>query len=206
MTSFCTSTCVGTFPRSSLHWFLCIFWPRKRIIWQAPKHTRKRHTPENASNWPVRKICSLGCVAFSGVLWRPLRGEQRAPENATHPKTQIFGTASYLRFPVCCVFGCSLFSCQSCPLFGLRKHPYQGTTQKLTKEVSVNTRESVDVFVGWMSSLSQSVAFQTRTPKSQRFSYGAKFYTPPPHLPTSEETLLGVGGVWKRGAKKTSAA
>ena len=38
---------------------------------------------------------------------------QRAPENATHPKTQILGTVGYLRFWVCCVFGCSLFSCGS---------------------------------------------------------------------------------------------
>ena len=28
------------------------------------------------------------CCVF-GVFWRPLRGEQRAPESATHPKTQI---------------------------------------------------------------------------------------------------------------------
>ena len=38
-----------------------------------------------------------------------------------------------------------------------------------------------------------------------RQSYGAKFYTPPP--PTPEKTLLGVGGVYKRGgAYKIPAA
>ena len=42
------------------------------------------------------------------MLWRPLRGEQRAPKNAAHPKTQILETVGYLRFRVCCVFGCFL--------------------------------------------------------------------------------------------------
>ena len=72
-------------------------------------------TPENAThpktqvidrsqNLPFRVCC------VSGVLWCPLRAEQRAPENATHPKTQILGTIDFLRFRVCCVFGCALFS------------------------------------------------------------------------------------------------
>ena len=43
-----------------------------------------------------------------GALLEGNRGEQRAPENATHPKTQIFGAVTFLRFRVCCVFGCFL--------------------------------------------------------------------------------------------------
>ena len=74
------------------------------MVWQAPKSTRKRRY------LTVPRICVFEGVAFSGVFWRPVRGEQRAPENATHPKTQILGTVRYLRFWVCCVFGCSLFS------------------------------------------------------------------------------------------------
>ena len=58
------------------------------------QHTRKRKYPT------VPRICDFGCVAFSGVFWRPLRREQRAPENATHPKTQIPGTVDHLRFRV----------------------------------------------------------------------------------------------------------
>ena len=80
---------------------------RREFFWQAPKHTRKRNT-----TWVLDRsqICDLGCAVFSGV-WRPLRalGEQRAPKNATPPKTQSLGTVTYLRFRVCCVFGCSLF-------------------------------------------------------------------------------------------------
>ena len=49
------------------------------------------------------------CCVFGRVL-APLRGEQRAPENVTHPKTQILETVHYLRFRGCCFFGCSLFS------------------------------------------------------------------------------------------------
>ena len=37
------------------------------------------------------------------------RGEQKTPENATHPKTQVIDRSQNLRFRVCCVFGCSLF-------------------------------------------------------------------------------------------------
>ena len=44
-----------------------------------------------------------------------IRGEQRAPENATHPKTQVTGGSRNLRFRVCCVFGCSLFPSKRAP-------------------------------------------------------------------------------------------
>ena len=43
------------------------------------------------------------------------RGEQRAPENATHPKTQVPDRSENLRFRVCCVFGCSLFPSNRAP-------------------------------------------------------------------------------------------
>ena len=62
-----------------------------------PKHTRKRNTPENADTWPLR------ASAFSG-----------------HPKTQRTlkhrfseWSTKYLRFRVCCVFGCFLFSSEN---------------------------------------------------------------------------------------------
>ena len=73
----------------------------------AKKHPKTQHTRKHRQS-TIPNICDFGCVAFSGAFWRPLRGEQRAPENATHPKTQILGTIDYLRFRVCCVFGCSL--------------------------------------------------------------------------------------------------
>ena len=71
------------------------------------KHPKTQHTRKRRKV-TASKICVFGCVAFSGVSWCPLRGEQRASENATHPKTQIFGAVTFLRFRVCCVFGCFL--------------------------------------------------------------------------------------------------
>ena len=44
-----------------------------------------------------------------------IRGEQRAPENATHPKTQKIDRSENLRFRVCCVFWCSLFASKRAP-------------------------------------------------------------------------------------------
>ena len=64
------------------------------------KSTRKRNTPENAGHRPFPQSAFSGVCVF-GALCSP-------PENATHPKTQILGTVGYLRFRVCCVFGCFL--------------------------------------------------------------------------------------------------
>ena len=91
-------------PHAVLHWR---FW--SSILAGAKEHPKTQHTRKRRRS-TVPRICVFGCVAFSGVFWRPPRGEQRAPENATHPKTQILGTVDCLRFRVCCVFGCSLFS------------------------------------------------------------------------------------------------
>ena len=44
-----------------------------------------------------------------------LRREQKAPENATHPKTQVIDRFQNQRFRVCCVFGCSLFPSKRAP-------------------------------------------------------------------------------------------
>ena len=72
------------------------------------------------------------------MFWRPLRGEQRAPDNATHPKTQIFGTVSFLRFRVCRVFGCFLFSSDfllgnfAGHLAGISRDFFGPTKQRLT--------------------------------------------------------------------------
>ena len=46
-------------------------------------------------------------LCLSDVYDAPLRAEQRAPEDATHPKTQILRTFNCLHFRVCCVLGCS---------------------------------------------------------------------------------------------------
>ena len=77
------------------------------------QHTRKRR------KLTVPKICVFGCVAFSGALCSPLRGRQNTPENATHPNCRIIGTVNFLRFQVCCVFGCFLAEC-------FRGHPESG--------------------------------------------------------------------------------
>ena len=74
-----------------------------------PKSTRKRnHTRTQKLTLP--KVCVFWSVAFLSAFCRPLRGEQRAPENATHRNTQILETVNFLRFRVCYVFGFSLFS------------------------------------------------------------------------------------------------
>ena len=53
---------------------------------------------------------------ISFVCWAAsIREEQKAPENATHPKTQVIDRFQNLRFRVCCVFGCSLFPSKRAP-------------------------------------------------------------------------------------------
>ena len=49
-----------------------------------------------------------GCANRTYFMQYTLRGRQNTPENATRPKSQIFRTASYLHFRMCCVFGCVL--------------------------------------------------------------------------------------------------
>ena len=76
------------------------------MIWQAPKSTRERNTPENAGNRPSPESAFSGVLRFRVCFVALLEG------NKEHPKTQILGTVDYLRFRVCslcCVFGCSLF-------------------------------------------------------------------------------------------------
>ena len=51
-----------------------------------------------------------------------VRGEQRAPENATHPKTQVID-----RFRVCCVFGCSLFPSKRAPKHTRKRNEHPKT-------------------------------------------------------------------------------
>ena len=63
-----------------------------------------------------------GPSAHPGRLGR----RQRAPENATHPKTQVTDRPQNLRFRVCCVFGCSLFSL----LEENKEHPKTQHTRK----------------------------------------------------------------------------
>ena len=59
--------------------------------------------------------CSRKMIA-STVLFR---GEQRAPQNATYPKTQVMDRFENPHFRVCCVFGCSLFPSKG----GAKTHP-----------------------------------------------------------------------------------
>ena len=68
------------------------------------EHPKTQHTRKRRKLTAPFQICVF--VAFSGALCSPLRGRQNTPENATHPKTQIFGAVNFLRFRVCCVFGC----------------------------------------------------------------------------------------------------
>ena len=79
-------------------------------------------------------------------VWGPLsfRGEQKAPKNATHPKTQKIDRSENLRFRVCCVFGCSLFPSKRAP-----KH-----TRKR------NTPENADFRNGLFSAFSGVLRFR----------------------------------------------
>ena len=60
-------------------------------------------------NRPFSESAFSGVLRFRACFGAPFRGEQGAPENATHPKAPIPETVDYLRFRVCCVFGCFLF-------------------------------------------------------------------------------------------------
>ena len=73
-----------------------------------------------------------------------IRGRQKAPENATHPKTQKIDHSENLRFRVCCVFGCSLFPSKRAP-----KH-----TRKR------NTPENADFWSGQFSAFSGVLRFR----------------------------------------------
>ena len=78
----------------------------------------RRPLLRSADNRPFNRICGFRCVAsfFFGCALAPLRGEQRAPENATDLKTQTLGTVRYLRF-----FGCVAFSGALCSPLSLEK-------------------------------------------------------------------------------------
>ena len=81
-----------------------------------------------------------------------LRGEQKAPENATHPKTQKTDRSENLRFWVCCVFGCSLFPSKRAP-----KH-----TRKR------NAPENADFWNGLFSAFSGVLRFRVLFGACQR--------------------------------------
>ena len=56
-----------------------------------------------------------------------IRGEQKAPENATHLKTQVIDRFQNLLFRVCCIFGCFIVF----PLYeGAKAHPKTQHTRK----------------------------------------------------------------------------
>ena len=77
--------------------------------------------PNNAPNFsPI-----LSPSGKSRLTSPKLRGEQKAPENATHPKTQLIDRSENLRFRVCCVSGalCS-------PLRGRQNTPENATHSK----------------------------------------------------------------------------
>ena len=89
---FGTRPCQTPLRFGILLYFLHTTSPLKKKTQHTRKH-RKLNVPKSA---------------FTGDLCSPLRGRQDTPENATHPKAQMFGPASYFRFRVCCVFGCVL--------------------------------------------------------------------------------------------------
>ena len=73
------------------------------VLAGAKKHPKTQHTRKRRK-LTAPKLRVFGCVAFSGALCSPLGGRQNTPENATHPKSQIWERSST------CVFGCFAFS------------------------------------------------------------------------------------------------
>ena len=84
-------------------------------IWQAPKHTRKRNTPENAANPPFPESAISGVLRFRVCFGALLEG------NKEHPKTQHTRRRRFSERSIFCVFGCVAFSgafpCPSFPFF-----------------------------------------------------------------------------------------
>ena len=70
--------------------------------------------PRNRRKLTVWKIRFFGCVAFSGAFFFPSKRASKStrkrntPENADFRNGQSSAVSSFLRFRVCCVFGCSL--------------------------------------------------------------------------------------------------
>ena len=79
-----------------------------------PKNAKSNHDGSNPPFVALWVFCA----------W--VRREQRAPKNATHPRTQILG----LRFRVCCVFGCSAFPSERAP-----KHTWECNTPELKSQI-----------------------------------------------------------------------
>ena len=52
---------------------------------------------------------------------------KKAPQNATHPKTQEIDSSENLRFRVCCVFGCSLFPSKRAPKHTRKRNTLENT-------------------------------------------------------------------------------
>ena len=74
------------------------------MIWQAPKSTRKRNTPENADNRPFPESAFSGVLRFRVCFGALLEG------NKEHPKTQHTQKRRFWKRSVTCVFGCVAFS------------------------------------------------------------------------------------------------
>ena len=77
-------------------------------------HSCDMHSTWNCAKWPAR--VDLVSLNTSDRRFK-VRGQQRAPENATHPKTQEIYHSENLRFRVCncCFFWCSLFPSKRVP-------------------------------------------------------------------------------------------
>ena len=65
-------------------------------------------------------------VMFQHPAVREIRGDQKTPENATHPKTSVPDGSENVHFRVCCIFGCSLFSSKRAP-----KHTRKSNTPEI---------------------------------------------------------------------------
>ena len=61
------------------------------------------------------QLQTIGLANHKRYPRHSLGRRQKAPENATHPKTQVTDRSQNLRFRVCCVFGCSLFRSKRAP-------------------------------------------------------------------------------------------
>ena len=82
---------------------------RWRQVCNGEFHCEETRATMCARNWCAHSLRMFPLRLLDGEKKKSkLRGRQEAPENATHPKTQVTDRFQNLRFRVCCAFGCSL--------------------------------------------------------------------------------------------------
>ena len=82
---------------------------------------------QNTKEWKIRVVILLNAYRTPRLesptsTWATVLSEK----NAAHPKTQTIDHWENLRFRVCCVFGCSLFSSKGAP-----KHTWKSNTPEI---------------------------------------------------------------------------